>query len=228
MRAAVRRGLERAAGRLARVGRALYQSPQEQRVEAWFRDRGDRTLRLDYELDGRSLVFDLGGFEGQWASDLFARYGCSIWVFEAAPEFSRAVVHRFAHNPRIRVFPFGLGERTKEMTLSLDGDASSGYMAGSTTTEARIIAASEFLSEHRVERIDLMKVNIEGAEYDLLDHLLETGWTSRIVDLQVQFHDFVPGAEARMRAIQRRLSATHELTWQYEFVWENWRRRGGA
>jgi hypothetical protein len=70
-----------------------------------------------------------------------------------------------------------------------------------------------------------MKVNIEGGEYDLLDHLIESGLIQRVRWLQVQFHDFVPNAAERMRAIQDRLRATHEPEWQHEFVWESWRRK---
>lgn len=36
-------------------------------------------------------------------------------------------------------------------------------------------------------------------------------------------HDFVPDAKRRMQKIQAALSRTHNLTYQYPFVWENWR-----
>ena len=68
-----------------------------------------------------------------------------------------------------------------------------------------------------------MKINIEGGEYELLEYLLDTGLATQIINYQVQFHDFVPDAEARMTAIRERLSQTHTLTYQYEFVWGNWR-----
>jgi hypothetical protein len=67
-----------------------------------------------------------------------------------------------------------------------------------------------------------MKINIEGGEYDLLDHLIETGWIRRIRDVQIQFHDFVSGATQRMHHIQAALKNTHHTTYQYPFVWENW------
>ena len=84
--------------------------------------------------------------------------------------------------------------------------------------------AVDFLQAHEIRAVDLAKINIEGAEYDLLDDLLDSGCITVFRNLQVQFHDFVvENAAARMHAIQQRLAATHELTWQYPFVWENWR-----
>ena len=44
-----------------------------------------------------------------------------------------------------------------------------------------------------------------------------------IANIQVQFHDFVLDAESRMKSIQADLRKTHELTYQYDFVWENWK-----
>ena len=34
--------------------------------------------RLVSDLDESSLVFDVGGFEGQWASDIFGRFACRV------------------------------------------------------------------------------------------------------------------------------------------------------
>jgi hypothetical protein len=71
--------------------------------------------------------------------------------------------------------------------------------------------------------VDLMKINIEGGEYELLEHLIARGLTKRIRNIQVQFHeDVMAGAAGRMERIQSRLAETHHLTYQERFVWENW------
>ena len=87
----------------------------------------------------------------------------------------------------------------------------------------KLVRAADFFAQQAFDHIDLMKVNIEGGEYDLLEHLVETAVISKIANLQVQFHDFVPNAEARMAAIQACLRQTHVLTYQFPFIWENWR-----
>jgi predicted transcriptional regulator len=53
--------------------------------------------------------------------------------------------------------------------------------------------------------------------------MIELALHQRVRDLQIQFHNFVPDAEKRAEAITRQLSATHELTYKFYFVWENWR-----
>ncbi len=85
--------------------------------------------------------------------------------------------------------------------------------------------ASKFFEENKISSVDLMKINIEGGEYDLLEHLMSTNLVKAIKNLQIQFHDFFPDSRERMKKIQEALEHTHKLTYQYEFVWENWELR---
>ncbi|MCJ7575557.1 MAG: FkbM family methyltransferase [Dehalococcoidia bacterium] len=205
------------------VSKRIHQSPQENRLIRWFRDNGDKTLRLNYDLDGNSLVFDMGGYEGQWASDIFSKYCCTIHVFEPVIEFADKIEKRFSRNRKIFVHKFGLSNGSKKAAIALAQDGSSLFRQGKQTREISLVRAVDFLRENNIQNIELMKINIEGGEYDLLDHLIDTGFVRHIKNIQVQFHDFVPNAELRMTGIQQRLQETHALTYQYSFVWENWR-----
>ena len=60
-------------------------------VAQYYADGGDIRFRFDYELAPDSLVLDLGGYEGQWASDLYARQRCRIDVFEPVARFAAAI-----------------------------------------------------------------------------------------------------------------------------------------
>ena len=214
---------EKARHLLVRLGTPRL-SPE---LREWRSIDGDGTLRLDYDLGPDSLVLDVGGYEGQWASDIVARYGCQVHVFEPVPEYAGRIERRFARNPLVTVHQAGLAEEEGAALLSVSDDASShvGGGAGGEQVEVRLMGVEEFLEGLGRERVDLMKLNIEGAEYDLIGKLIDSGLVERVLDLQVQFHDFVPDAERRMRELRERLSLTHRATWSYDFVWENWRRR---
>lgn len=206
-----------------RISKWLHQSYQEKQVQQWHHIRGDKTLRLDYRLDETSIVFDLGGYEGQWASDIFGKYCCKIYVFEPVLEFAGQIEKRFFFNRHIVVHRFGLSDETSMRKIAVCADGSSIFKHGSDIREAHFVRAADFLMHNGFSRIDLMKINIEGDEYNLLDHLIETGWVRCIRNIQVQFHDFVPDAQRRMKEIQNELQKSHVLTFQYPFVWENWR-----
>jgi FkbM family methyltransferase len=196
-------------------------------IERWFADRADYTLRVTYPLTPQSIVLDVGGYEGGWAHEIDSRYGCTIHVFEPVPEFAENIRQRFAGRPNIHIHVFGLSDRTSNATIFLDKDSTSVHKSRGTPIPILLRNPAEVLAELNLANrdIDLIKINIEGSEYELLPHLVDTGLISRLRDIQVQFHDFVPNASERMQNVHDQLSKTHDLTWQYRFVWDNWRRK---
>jgi FkbM family methyltransferase len=197
---------------------------QEKRVRPWYKVNGDKTLRLDYDLGSDSVVFDVGGYEGQWASDLFSKYQCHIHVFEPVPQYARAIEQRFKRNPKIQLHRFGIAETNKKVDLIINEASSSSYRGKGENISIQLKPVEWFLKKYKINHVDLMKLNIEGAEYDLLEHMLKVGLVPKVSNFQIQFHDFAPNAERRMRTIQRELSKTHHLTYQFRYVWENWER----
>lgn len=182
-------------------------------------------MRYDYPLNRDSFVCDVGGFKGQWASDIFSRYGCSIAIFEPVYAFYDGIRRRYRDNQRITVFHHGLGAMTREESIAVKLDSSSVYGHSSSHECIKIVDIYEWWKCMNVSQLDLIKINIEGGEYELLERMIETGLARSTHDIQVQFHEINKDSLARMRKIQARLAQTHCLTYQYEFVWENWRRK---
>jgi FkbM family methyltransferase len=210
---------------LRSLRKRIAPTPRDRAIKRWRADRGDERLRYDYPLTAAAVVFDLGGYQGAWAAEIHRRYGCKLEVFEPAEGFAAEIRKRFAGQSAIRVHPCGLGARTRTEQLSLLSDSSSVFRTAGATVPIEIVDVQEWFAREAVSEVALMKVNIEGGEYELLERLLDTGLMGRIRDLQVQFHDLAPDSAARMAKILERLSATHAPTYQYTFVWENWRRR---
>lgn len=196
-------------------------------VRRWYADGGDDRFRFAYTLGPDSLVLDIGGYEGQWASDLYSRYRCRIVVFEPVAEFARSIAARFAHNDAIEVLQCGLGGTSRSETIHIRGASSSTQRKKnkSAPETIQIIDAEKWFRENDVDTVDLMKINIEGGEYELLERLIATGSIEKVDNIQVQFHNFTHDAPQRMERIQRDLARTHMPTYQYRFVWENWTKK---
>ncbi|MCF7817350.1 MAG: FkbM family methyltransferase [Kiritimatiellales bacterium] len=191
-------------------------------VRKWYADGGERSLRFKYDLDKDSIILDLGGYEGQWASDLFSRYQCRIHVFEPVVGFAQKIQERFRLNEKIEVHPFGLGGSSRTETIHLSADGSSVWGDSANMENIKIVDAHDWLVENGIGHIALAKINIEGGEYELLDRLIEKGFLSSVDNIQVQFHNIDSNSRARMERIQHELAKTHQPTYQYDFVWENW------
>ena len=193
-------------------------------LESWWSVCGDSSLRLAYPLTEDSLVLDLGGYEGEWAARIFERYKCRVIIFEPAQDFARRISRRFRNNPKVRVCSYGLGAESRRDTLYLCEDASSLHVKSSANEAISIVDVHSWFKNNLNGSVALMKVNIEGEEYPLLERMAETGLFSRVNHLQVQFHPMAEDSAERMSRIQQILSRTHRLSWQYRFVWESWEK----
>jgi len=91
----------------------------------WHKDGGDFEMRFNYSLNENSIVFDLGGYKGNFASDLFSRMPCNIYIFEPVKQNYLIIKERFKLNNKIEAFPFGLSNITKSTIMEIKDDSSS-------------------------------------------------------------------------------------------------------
>jgi len=191
--------------------------------DRWLEDNGEE-LRLDYDLDENSIVLDIGSHVGDWAHDIISRYNCTVHLFEPYREFADEASKRFKDNPKIHVHNFAILDYDGFADLALHGTGSTLFSSSSNNCRIRVRNISDVFAELQLKHIHLAKINIEGAEFDLLDHMISTGLLTAFDNLQIQFHDVFKDAVDRRRRIQNALAHTHAPTYNYAFVWENWVR----
>jgi FkbM family methyltransferase len=195
-------------------------------VKKWFNDKGDVYKRLDYpELNEDSIIFDVGGYLGTFTESIYTRYRSNIYLFEPVNEFHQACDFKFSHISKIKSYKFGLTNTNKPSKIYILNDATS-----TTSMEDSVLEIIEMrdvidvIKQLNIESIDLIKINIEGEEYNLLERLISDGdIINKIKNIQVQYHTFIPDAEERREKINNFLQNTHECTWKYDWVWENWK-----
>lgn len=189
----------------------------------WVLDKGDQTLRLNYDLNENSIVFDLGGYKGDFANNIYEKYASTIYIFEPVKSFYISIKNRFKNNDKIKVFNFGLSNQDCELSIHLNADGSSVFSDG---TDKEIITLKDiikFFEEENIIYVDLMKINIEGGEFEVLPTLIESRFIHNITNIQIQFHTFITGAKKKRKTIRQNLQKTHTLTYDYWFIWENWK-----
>jgi len=191
----------------------------------WVRDHGDTTLRLDYDLNSDSVVFDLGGYKGDFADAIYKKYDCYIYIFEPVKSYYNSICKRFRDFEKIKVFNFGLSDKEGQLVINLSDDGSSIYKAGGGKETVNVKDIRSFLSSQNIPQVDLMKINIEGGEFEVLPALINSGLINIFSDIQVQFHNFIKDAVQQRRNIRSNLISTHYLTYDYWFIWENWKKK---
>lgn len=159
-------------------------------------------LRYEYDLKMTDKVIDIGSYRQEWADKIRDIYGCHVECFEALDNRAAWVYDG-------------------EIALGGAFYYSSEFGDGPKTTY-KCVDIAPYLQEE----IALVKINIEGSEYNLIKYIIDKGLIKKIDELQVQFH-LIEGVDCIMfySLLALELSKTHELTWQYPFCWENWRRK---
>lgn len=196
--------------------------------EKWRDQNGDLTFRINYPLSKDSFVMDVGGYVGDWAQDIYCKYGCDMIVYEPIPEFYHTIRHKFSDNSSVTVLDYGLShENVEEAPMSMLDEGTSLLYTAADENNEKVVRLRSIVDEMRElgRDVDLLKINIEGAEYGLLEKMIDENLVDGIANIQIQFHIFVKHYEYRRDEIRKALSKTHELTYDFPFIWENWRRK---
>jgi FkbM family methyltransferase len=185
-------------------------SLNENSLAIWRAQRLER-IRYEYDLQSTSVVIDLGAYQGEWANEIHAKYGCHIIAVEPT-EYIRDYKNG-------QIINKAAGTHNGKMSFGGRCYYSSIFEAGDHEYEC--FDVNELIES--CTEIDLLKVNIEGAEYDVLQHIIGAGLHTRIKNIQVQFHQ-IEGVPYGLwyEQLSKDLNKTHSLTWHYPFCWENW------
>jgi len=189
----------------------------------------DKHILHDADLEPDSVVIDVGAFNGSWAQNIIERYDPIIYAFEPNTKSYSALAEKAENNPKLKILPYGLGEEDEMVEFTINGKGSSMYEDRTRHAElaretVEIRAIDRVWKELKIGQVDLMKINIEGAEFPLLEKMIEADLLGNVDSYMIQFHEWHPGAYGRRRRIRKELSKTHRLLWDYHFVWEKWVR----
>ena len=173
-------------------------------------------------LNAGDVVLDVGGYHGDWADRMVTLYGVKVHVFEPHPRFAKMIEDRVSGNPDVVVHPYAIGRNAGRLVLSDDENASSALAAKDTGVAGQVRAVADVFEAHQIDQVAVVKMNIEGGEYDLLPALIEADLMRRIGRLTVQFHKYEPSQIQARDEIRKALEDTHECVWNFPFVWEEW------
>jgi len=192
----------------------------------WFKDDALK-LMYDHDLCENSFVVDVGGYTGQWSREIIEKYNCNIIIYEPIHEYFNQLKENFSKYNNATLLNYGLGNENQQLKVRLRGVQTTTQRSNDESyddiIEIRDVAQENDLLNHK---IDLISINIEGGEYKLLERMLEVNMLKNVLNIQIQFHEWYPSyikSKTLRTSIQNQLSKTHELTYCYPFVWENWK-----
>jgi len=148
------------------------------------------------------VLVDLGANKGSFLKQFLKGHSISKAVLiEANPSLSQELVSDFADKSVFVVnaaigarsfesVPFYLSNNQEASSLNRELAKSHGLKEDSNQVCVKMITLKEACSLFELEKIDLLKVDIEGAEYDLLENFSKEDF-KKIDQISIEFHDFI-------------------------------------
>jgi FkbM family methyltransferase len=139
------------------------------------------------------------------------RYGCACLAVEPVP----ALFSRIEGGPRLKKLQLAIDGTGGEVALHLSANPQANSLfpeiAGAydcrETLRVTATTLDELLARERLQHVDLLKLDVEGAELRVLAMASDEA-LRRIGQITVEFHDLLAGSDAAgpIRAIKRRLA----------------------
>lgn len=147
------------------------------------------------DLNSNSIVYSGGvGKDITFELDLVKIFDCSIFLFDPTPTAHSTIRRRSPLPLKINYFNLGLNGHDANVKFRKpenieEGSYTINFVADEQNTdeyECKSISSLFKLNNHR--SIDILKIDIEGFEYAVLDDILKN--SLRIKQICVEFHEF--------------------------------------
>ncbi|HZR99417.1 MAG TPA: FkbM family methyltransferase [Chloroflexota bacterium] len=147
------------------------------------------------------VVVDLGAGFGDFAIYAASRYPRStVYAYEPSPESFVMLQENVRLNRagRVHAFPYAVvGRAAGPLTLYTGTRAKvqhtlvgAGKLAAGRAVEVETVALADVFREHGIDRCDLLKIDCEGAEYDIILQS-DAATIGRISHIAMEYHDGV-------------------------------------
>ncbi len=194
-------------------------------IANWFRDNGDNTHNLNYDLNENSIIMDLGGYTGVWAQQMINKYNPFVYIIEPVPQFYFGMVDKFKTNDKVKIANVGVGTENKDDFIIMSNDGTSSNLVNGEKINVKFNTIETILNNFEINEVDLIQINIEGDEYPLLEYMLKKGSINKFKNIQVQFHNGIRNDVIRRENIHNGLIANgFKNKFNYPFVWESWEK----
>ncbi len=158
-------------------------------------------------LSPDSTILDLGANRGVFSHGMISKYQCHAFAVEPLSGLRADV----PYSPKLTLLPFAVGGRNGRMRLHVFGSRCASLLHQKeheimiSEEDVELLDLRSLLERLGTDRVDLMKVDIEGAEIEMFDSASDVD-LSKCVQITVEFHDFLyPEQAQQVRLIKQRL-----------------------
>ena len=171
-------------------------------------------------LDSRSVIVSAGaGNDISFEIELHKRTGANIILLDPSPTGRKTVDDTPADQlAGIKFLPYGLAAKSGVKTFALPANPVEGSYAllptGKGTVSFECRSLGDLMRENNLPQVDLLKMDIEGFEWEVLDSILDE--RLKVSQICVEFHPmhgrYSSGLQRYLKLIQMRFKGYHLIS----------------
>lgn len=157
-------------------------------------------------VDKNSIILDLGSHLGEFSTEVSNTFGCQCYAVEALP----SLYEKIKETHLLRKFNYAIYSTSQVIDFCVQDNLEANHIGklsenyDGEVIQVNGICMNDFIDKYKLSKIDLLKIDIEGAEVDLFNSTSDD-ILRNIKQITVEFHDFIFDIEKEVKQIQKRL-----------------------
>lgn len=148
----------------------------------------------------------------------------TFWLYEPIPAFFSVCENKFKNKENIIVYQKAVSADGRNFQMQIDGLRSReepSIFFESTAIES--ISIQDIFDS--VMEIELVKMNIEGMEYECIEQLIRSNSLVKARYLLIQFHNFEKNSQNRRDLLRQQIEKDFNNVYTFEWMSELWIRK---
>lgn len=189
----------------------------------FYQDGGMDSLLNRININEKSVVLDVGAFNGEFAEIILSKFGSNLILLEPLINEFNVLKKKFFLNKKVKVINKALSNNNGKAYLLIDKNNS--FITNKNSNKSYEINCLDVKNLFDEElKIDLIKLNVEGSEYDIIERLIDLKYLTKCKNYLIQFHHKNNNKfEKRKINIENNFkNDLFEKIASYEYIWELW------
>jgi FkbM family methyltransferase len=145
-----------------------------------------------FSINKGDVVVDIGGNLGFFSYHALCCDAKQVYCFEPSPECYNTIIKNY-NMPNLKVEELAVGSTNGDISFNVNLNSSlssSSFLIGenSRTITCKSVNLNDYVKENNIEKIDYLKIDCEGAEYEIIESLDEKYLTNNIDKICLEYH----------------------------------------
>jgi FkbM family methyltransferase len=158
-------------------------------------------------VSSESVVVDLGANHGVFANEVAERFQCKVYAVEASPK----VFMQIKSSDLVRTFNYAICGTSGPVSLNISSNSEATSVKKLNRYEyvdiiqVQGLTMEDFLNRESIRHVDLLKIDIEGAEIEMLMTCSDS-FLGSLQQITVEFHEWMgAGSYVDVQKVVQRL-----------------------